>query len=80
MLVNTVRDNFEGHTKHDIAKAKEARRLQGMVGNPTNKEFKGMVRENLSLCKTLRMLAIFLALILLTLGGRQLGQNRSMFA
>ncbi len=24
MLVNTVRDNFEGHTKHDIAKAKEA--------------------------------------------------------
>ncbi len=25
MLVNTVRDNFEGYTKHDIAKAKEAR-------------------------------------------------------
>jgi hypothetical protein len=24
MLVNTVRKNFEGHTKHDIAKAKEA--------------------------------------------------------
>ena len=47
MLVNTVRDNFEGHTKHDIAKAKEARRLQGMVGNPTDKEFKGMVREKL---------------------------------
>jgi len=47
MLVNTVRDNFEGHTKHDIAKAKEARRLQGMVGNPTNKEFKGIVCEKL---------------------------------
>jgi len=47
MLVNTVRDNFEGHTKHDIAKAKEARRLQGMVGNPTDKEFKGMVRDKL---------------------------------
>ncbi len=47
MLVNTVRDNFEGHTKHDIAKAKEARRLQGMVGNPTDKEFKGMVCEKL---------------------------------
>ena len=47
MLVNTVRDNFEGHTKHDIAKAKESRRLQGMVGNPTDKEFKGMVREKL---------------------------------
>ncbi len=24
MMVNTVRDNFEGHTKHNIAKAKEA--------------------------------------------------------
>ncbi len=47
MLVNTVRENFEGHTKHDIAKAKEARRLQGMVGNPTNREFKGMVCEKL---------------------------------
>ena len=38
---------FEGHTKHDIAKAKEARRLWGMIGNPTNKEFKGMIREKL---------------------------------
>jgi len=47
MLVNTVRDNFEGHTKHDIAKAKEARRLQGMIGNLTDKEFKGMVPEKL---------------------------------
>ncbi len=47
MLVNTVRNNFKGHTKHDIAKAKKARRLQGMVGNPTDREFNGMVREKL---------------------------------
>jgi len=47
MLVNTVQDNFEGHTKHDIAKAKEAQRLQGMIGNLTDKEFKGMVPEKL---------------------------------
>ena len=47
MLVNTVRDNFKGYTKCNIAKAKEAQRLQGMVGNPTEKEFKGMVRERL---------------------------------
>jgi hypothetical protein len=47
MLVNIVRDNFKGHTKHDIAKAREAQRLQGMVGNLTDKEFKGMVREKL---------------------------------
>jgi hypothetical protein len=44
MLVNIVRDNFKGHTKHDIAKAREAQRLQGMVGD---KEFKGMIREKL---------------------------------
>ena len=47
MLVNTVQDNVEGHTKHDIARAKEARRLQGMIGNPTDKEFKGVVCEKL---------------------------------
>jgi len=85
MLVNTVRDNFEGHTKHDIAKAKEARKLQGMIGNPTDKEFKGMVCENLSpiapsLCKTLRMLTVSLVLISLTLGGKRLEQSRSMSA
>jgi hypothetical protein len=34
MLVNTVRDNFEGYTKYDIAMAKEARQLQGMIWNP----------------------------------------------
>jgi hypothetical protein len=47
MLVNTPRDNFEGHTKHNIAKAKETRSLQGMIGNPTDKEFKGMGHEKL---------------------------------
>ena len=46
MLVNTVRDNFEGHTKQDIVKAKEDRRLQGMVGNPTDKEFKIVRRDS----------------------------------
>jgi hypothetical protein len=47
MMVNTLRDNFEGYTKHDIKKAQEARRLQGMIGNPTEREFEGMVREKL---------------------------------
>jgi hypothetical protein len=47
MLVNTVRDNFEGHTKHNIDKAKEAQRLQRMVETPTDKEFKGIVCEKL---------------------------------
>ncbi len=47
MLINTVRDNFEGHRKQDIAQAKEAQRLKGMVGNPMDKELKGMVCEKL---------------------------------
>ncbi len=47
VMVNTVRANFEGYTKHNIEKAQEARRLQGMIGNPTEREFVGMVREKL---------------------------------
>ncbi len=47
MLMNTVRGNFEGYTHHDIERAKEARRIQGMIVNPTEKEFAGLVRERL---------------------------------
>jgi hypothetical protein len=47
MMVTTVRGNLEGYTRHEIEKAKEARRLQGMIGNPTEKELEGMVREKL---------------------------------
>jgi hypothetical protein len=46
-MVNTVRKNFEGFTKHDIKMAQETRRLQGMIGRPTDREFAGMVREKL---------------------------------
>ncbi len=46
-MVNTVRGNFEGYTKHDIKKAQEARCLQGIIRNPTEREFKGMVHEKL---------------------------------
>ncbi len=47
MLVNTVRENFEGYTCHEVEKAREARRIQGMIGNPTKREFAGMVCEQL---------------------------------
>jgi hypothetical protein len=47
MMVTTVRGNLEGYTRHEIEKAKEAQRLQGMIGNPTKKELTGMVREKL---------------------------------
>jgi hypothetical protein len=47
MLVNMVQANFEGFTWHEVEKANEALRLQGMIGNPTKREFAGMVHENL---------------------------------
>ena len=47
MMVTTVRGNLEGYTRHEIEKAKEARRLQGMIGNPTERELEGLVREKL---------------------------------
>jgi hypothetical protein len=49
MLVNTVRvrENFEGYSCHKVEKAKEARHIQGMIVNPTKREFAGMVREQL---------------------------------
>ena len=47
MLVNTVRENFEGYSRHEVEKAKEARRIQGMIVNPTERKFAGMVREKL---------------------------------
>jgi hypothetical protein len=37
MLVNTVRENFEGYTRHDVERAREARRIQGMIANPTKR-------------------------------------------
>jgi hypothetical protein len=38
VLVNTLQGNFEGFTKHKIKMAQEARRLQGMIVNPTRQE------------------------------------------
>jgi hypothetical protein len=47
VMVNTVKGNFEGYTKHELKKAQEARCLQGMIGNPTERKFAGMVHEKL---------------------------------
>jgi hypothetical protein len=44
MFVNTVCENIEEYTEHELAKAKEAHRLQGMMGSPTEREFTGLVR------------------------------------
>ncbi len=45
MLVNIVRRNFEGYTCKEIKRAREARQIQGMIANPTEREFSAMVRE-----------------------------------
>ncbi len=46
MLVNTVRENFKGYTRQDVKRTREARRIQGMIANPTEREFTGIVCEN----------------------------------
>jgi hypothetical protein len=47
MLVNTVRENFEGYTCHGVERVREVQRIQGMIANPTEREFAGMVHEQL---------------------------------
>ena len=42
-LVQTVRSNYEGFTKKDIKAAKAARQLQGMICNPSEKDYGGIV-------------------------------------
>jgi hypothetical protein len=48
-LVQTVRGNYKGYTKREVLKAKEARRVQVMMGNPSEADYKGMVSHNLIL-------------------------------
>ena len=47
MLMNMVRENSEGYMHHEVEKAREAQRIQGMIANPTKKELAGMVCEQL---------------------------------
>ena len=46
-LVQTVRGNYEGYTKREVLKAKEARRTQAMMGNLSEADYNGMVSHNL---------------------------------
>ena len=47
ILVQTVLSNYEGFTKKDIKAAKAARKLQGMIGSPSDKDYGGMVSSNM---------------------------------
>jgi hypothetical protein len=47
VFVQTVRQNYEGYTKREILRAKEARRAMGMIGYPSEQDFKGIVSANM---------------------------------
>ena len=42
-----MRENYEGYTKREVLRAKEARRAQAMIGSPSKGDFKGMVSSNM---------------------------------
>jgi hypothetical protein len=46
-FVQTVRGNYEGYTKREVLRAKEARRAQALLGNPSEKDYRGMVSSNM---------------------------------
>ena len=47
LFVQTVHGNYEGYTKQEVTQAKEACRAQAMMGNLSEKDYKGMVSNNL---------------------------------
>jgi hypothetical protein len=46
-FVQTVRGNYEGYTKREVLRAKKARRGQALLGNPSEKDYQGMVSSNM---------------------------------
>ena len=46
-FIQTVCGNYEGYTKWEVMQAKEAHRAQTMTGNPSEKDYKGMVSNYL---------------------------------
>ena len=46
-FVQTVQKNYKGFTKKDVLRAKEARRAMGLIGNPSENDFKGLVSNNM---------------------------------
>ena len=47
LLIQTVRGNYEGFTKKEVRLAREARRGQGMIGSPSESDYKKMVSSNM---------------------------------
>jgi hypothetical protein len=45
-FVQMVRGNYEGYTKREVLRAKKACQGQAMVGNPSEKDYQGLVSGN----------------------------------
>ena len=43
-FVQTIRWNYDGFTRREVKEARGARKAQGMMGHPTDRDFLGMVR------------------------------------
>ena len=46
-FVQTVCRNYEGYTKRELLRAKKARQGQALLGNPSKKDYQGMVSSNI---------------------------------
>jgi hypothetical protein len=46
-FVQTVRERYEGFTRREVQEARAAREAQAMIGHPTDREFRNMVRTNM---------------------------------
>ena len=47
IIVQRVRKKFEGYTKQDMDKVKLARELQGMIGQPSDREYTYMASKKI---------------------------------
>ena len=43
----TIRNNYEGYTKREVHQAIQARKLQAMMGSPSQADYEGMVRDKI---------------------------------
>jgi hypothetical protein len=46
MHINTVRENFEGYTRQDVKKAREAQHIEGMIAKPPKENLLGWCMKN----------------------------------
>jgi hypothetical protein len=45
--IKTIRRNYDGFTKKQVQRATLARRIMGMIGSPTKREYQGLIRQSL---------------------------------